>query len=341
MNESKPRISIIYPSFNGEPYLKKNLDSIKNLTNLNEIELIIVDNNSTDLTIKIIESYKNKIRIKLIKNKVNIGFAKGCNIGVINANGDFIFITNQDTIFPQNFFESLLIIYQKYKKEKEIIISPALVFNSNKIHYFGAKMHFLGFSYTTELGQPLPKNKSVNLTKRFSGATLFMKKNLFLELGKFDPRFFMYCEDTDLSLRALRREIPIYTTNITYLIHQKEDWFMSDFQYFLLERNRILTFIKNISEIKKIFPIFLLTELSLLFHSILLKKFKIRIAIYRNLFKHLKKLKVLRKNSRKESELISYHFFSKTLDPILIGEFQSLPVFRRLLKFFNLILKLI
>jgi GT2 family glycosyltransferase len=168
-----------------------------------------------------------------------------------------------------------------------------------------------------------------------------MKRYLYLELGKFDPLFFMYCEDTDLSLRALRKGIPIYTTNITYLIHQKEDWYMSDFQYYLLERNRILTFLKNINGIKKLFPIFLITELGLLFHSIILKKFKIRIAIYKNLFKNFKKLKEIRKNSRKQSEFLSYRVFSKTLDSILIGEFQTVPVFKRFLKFFNFLLKLI
>lgn len=339
MNELKVLISIIFPSFNGEPFLAQNLESIQKLANLNEIELIIIDNNSTDFSLRLIEAYKNKITIKLIKNKKNMGFAKACNIGVLNASGEFIFITNQDVIFPQNFFKSLLILYRKYKKDKEIIISPALIFNSNKIHYFGAKIHFLGFSYTPELGQALPENKMVKLTKRLSGATLFMKKKLFLDLGKFDPTFFMYCEDTDLSLRALRKGIPIYTTNITHLIHQKEEWVLSDFQYYLLERNRIFTFFKNIAEIKKLFPIFLLTELSLTFHSFMLKKFKIRVAIYRDLFCHLKKIKEMRKNSKKESELISYRLFSKTLDSILIGKFQSLPALRRFLNIFNFILK--
>ena len=189
MNEKKPQISIVYPSFNGEPYLKKNLDSIKNLTNLDEVELVIVDNNSTDLTIKLIESYKNKIKIKLINKKINIGFAKGCNIGVINASGEFIFITNQDTIFPQNFFESLLNIYRKYKKEKEIIISPALVFNSNKIHYFGAKLHFLGFSYTPNMYKKIPKKHSTFKTLKAAGCSIFMKKNTFLNLNGYDSFF--------------------------------------------------------------------------------------------------------------------------------------------------------
>ena len=45
MNTDNPKISIIFPSYNGERFLKRNLDSIKNLSNLNEIELIIIDNN--------------------------------------------------------------------------------------------------------------------------------------------------------------------------------------------------------------------------------------------------------------------------------------------------------
>ena len=98
MNYLNLRISIIFPSYNGENYLIRNLDSIKKLNNLNEIELVIIDNNSNDSSIKIIESYKKNIQIKLIKGNTNLGFSKACNIGALNAEGEFIFITNQLSI---------------------------------------------------------------------------------------------------------------------------------------------------------------------------------------------------------------------------------------------------
>ena len=113
----KPRVSIVFPSYNGVGYLKKNLDSIKNLKNNDEIELVIVDNMSIDSSISVIKSYERDINIKLIENKFNEGFAEACNSGVKNSNGEFVFITNQDVIFPPEFFEKLATFYKK-KLEK-------------------------------------------------------------------------------------------------------------------------------------------------------------------------------------------------------------------------------
>ncbi len=77
-NKLDPKISIIFPLFNGEKFLKRNLDSIRNLYNLENLELVIIDNNSNDSGIKVIESYNKYLNIKLIKNNKNMGFAKAC-----------------------------------------------------------------------------------------------------------------------------------------------------------------------------------------------------------------------------------------------------------------------
>lgn len=341
MNNVNLRISIIFPSYNGENYLIRNLDSIKKLNSLNEIELVVIDNNSNDSSIEIIESYKKNIQIKLIKGNTNLGFCKACNIGALNAEGEFIFITNQDVIFPPEFFSKLINIYNNLKKEKEIILSPAIVFENHTIHYFGAENHFLGFSYTPNLGQKLPKEKVVNPTQRISGGSLFIKKSLFLDKGAFDSHFFMYYEDTDFSLRMLRNGLKMYTTNDPFLIHQKEDWTISDFRYYLLERNRFILLIKNINNLKKLVPFLLITEVILILHSVVIKKFKLRVMLYAELILKMKFLKNLRKKSKQEIALLPYENFSKTLDPVLLGDLRHVKAFNTFLKIFSSFLNLI
>lgn len=341
MDQSKLKFSIIFPCFNGEKFLKRNLDSVKNLSNLNEIELIVVDNNSTDSSLKIIKSYKNDIDIKIYRLNKNYGFAKACNIGVSKSKGEFIFITNQDVIFPPSFFQKLLKIYKKYKKNEEIIISPALVFESDGIHYFGAKTHFLGFSYTPEVSQKLPTKRIIKLTPRFSGCTLFVKKKLFLDAGGFDNHFFMYYEDTDLSLRFLRRNLKIYTTNDPFLIHQQHVLTLTNFRYYLLERNRFIVLFKNISKINKLIPFFLISEFFLSIQSILIGRFSLKVRIYCELLFHLKFFLKLRKKSKKEMKLLPYQKLSKTLDPILIADVKNLLFFKHFLRLFNSLLKLV
>ena len=107
MDNSKSLISIVFPSYNGAYYIKKNLESLQKISNLDEIEIVIVDNNSEDSTKEIIKSFKN-LNIKLIELKDNYGFPKACNLGAINASGKYLFITNQDMVFPKDFFIVLL-----------------------------------------------------------------------------------------------------------------------------------------------------------------------------------------------------------------------------------------
>ncbi|MHA2129298.1 MAG: glycosyltransferase family 2 protein [Promethearchaeota archaeon] len=340
MQNTNPKISIVFPSYNGVKYLKRNLDSIKSLNNLNEIELVIIDNMSRDSSIKVIKSYAKKINIKLIENALNEGFAEGCNSGVQNSEGEFVFITNQDVIFPPDFFKKLLKIYYNYDKTHEVILSPALVFESGRIHYYGAKNHFLGFSYTPQLGENLPKEKKIKKTQRFCGGSLFIKKNVFLKMGGFDREYFMYHEDTDLSLKILRNGAKIYTTNDPFLIHQKERHKINKFQYFYLERNRFIILIKNVKDIKKLMPYLVITEVILILHSLFIKKFKIRLRVYIEIMHNFKRFKKLRKKSRKEMQLFSYQNLSKILDPVLLGNLKRISFFRTFLKALNRLFKL-
>ena len=341
MKNKDPQISIIFPTYNDEKFLFLNLNSICNLKNLDKLELIIIDNNSKDSSVEIILKFSKLINIKLIKLNTNVGFAKACNIGASKAKGKFLFITNQDVIFQISFFEIILKIYNKLKYEEEIIISPAIIFENNGIHYFGAKIHLLGFTYTKEMYQNLPKHQIIRKTQRFSGGSLFIKTGLFIKLGGFDNTFFMYNEDTDLSLKCLRNGIKIYTTNQTFLIHQKHSMEFSDFKYYLYERNRILSFFKNINDFKKLIPFFILSESAILFHSILIKKFKFRIRIYYELFSNIKLIKFIRRKSRSELALLPYQYLSKSLDSLLVKDLKFFNFYEKLIKKFNNILELI
>jgi len=339
MNNSHPKISIIFPSYNGENVIFKNLKSIEKLENLNEIELVIIDNNSIDSTKEIIKSFKN-ININLIEADDNLGFAKACNIGAIKAKGEFIFITNQDVAFPTDFFKILLNIYERKKKNQELIISPALVFPGNYINYFGAKIHFLGFSYTPDMYQAITKKNLTFKTRKISGCTTFMKRKLFIELNGFEPYFFMYHEDTDFSLRALRNNISIYTTNETLLIHQKINMSINNFTYYYIERNRYICLYKNLVSINSLIPFLLISEIMLIFQAIITRKLRIRLRIYKFLMQNIVNIKHLRSTkANRRNQMIKKKNLDSHLDPIVLGKFPShVKIFKYFLKIINLIL---
>ena len=92
----KPKISVVMPVYNSEKFLRESIESILNQT-FKDFELIILNDCSTDGSLKIIKSYKDK-RIKLIENKKNIGTVKTRNVGLRAAKGEYVAIMDSDDV---------------------------------------------------------------------------------------------------------------------------------------------------------------------------------------------------------------------------------------------------
>ena len=99
-------VSIILVNFNGEDVLVDCLNSLEKFIPNECCEIILVDNNSQDNSVDLIES--KFPRIKLIKLPKNIGFGAGNNVGAREAKGNFLFLLNTDTIITSNFLPHLL-----------------------------------------------------------------------------------------------------------------------------------------------------------------------------------------------------------------------------------------
>ena len=112
MSTQNPKVSIIIPIYNVENYLRQCLDSAINQT-LKDIEIICVNDGSTDTSLQIINEYANKDnRIKII-NKTNGGLSSARNAGLKIAQGEFIGFLDSDDYLDLNFYKSL------YKRAKE------------------------------------------------------------------------------------------------------------------------------------------------------------------------------------------------------------------------------
>lgn len=101
-------ISIAMATYNGERFLRSQLDSILSQT-YHDIELIICDDNSTDSTRLILQDYeKNNSRIKLYFNESNLGFIKNFEKAISLCSGDYIALSDQDDIWEEYKLEHLL-----------------------------------------------------------------------------------------------------------------------------------------------------------------------------------------------------------------------------------------
>ena len=126
------KVSIIVPIYNTEKYIKECLESIIKQTYRN-IEIIIINDGSTDNSEDIIEQYKDKdSRINIIKQK-NLGVSYSRNIGINAATGDYIMFVDSDDIIIENYIEQMMDILKKDKLD--IIKSSYKKFNNNTSIY--------------------------------------------------------------------------------------------------------------------------------------------------------------------------------------------------------------
>ena len=121
-----PKISVLVPIYNVEKYLEECLESIISQT-LQDIEVICINDGSTDGSLKIIKKYaKNDPRFVII-NKKNSGYGDSMNRGLAKATGEYIGIVESDDWVEKDMFESL------YSLAKE---NEAEVVKSNFYNYF-------------------------------------------------------------------------------------------------------------------------------------------------------------------------------------------------------------
>lgn len=194
MNFTNYKISVITATFNSQATIKQTLDSITSQDYLN-IEHIIVDGNSGDNTLKIIESYKpiyEEKNIKLVvSSKKDLGIYDAFNRGVELSSGDLIGFLNSDDFFAKN----------------NILSTINWAFNkpgNKKVETISANLEYIDSSY-----QIIRKLKGRSISKKdfkkgFHPAhpTFYARKEIFSKYGKFDLSY-QIAGDYELMLRFL------------------------------------------------------------------------------------------------------------------------------------------
>jgi glycosyltransferase involved in cell wall biosynthesis len=104
--QPNPKVSVIIPVYNAEPYLKRCLDSLVNQT-LKEIEIICIDDGSTDKSLDILNEYAAKDGRFIILKRQNGGAGAARNAGLKTARGEYIGFVDSDDYIDLNFFEKL------------------------------------------------------------------------------------------------------------------------------------------------------------------------------------------------------------------------------------------
>ena len=220
------KLSIIILSYNTAKLLSECLKSLKfEIRNLKfKIEVIVVDNNSSDESVKEIKNFKfdietslkiKNLKLKIIENENNFGFAKGNNIGLKEARGEYVLFLNSDTqVFPDSLKETVVFM-EDNPDVGALTVKTLLV--SGKMDpdcHRGFPTPWASITYFLGLEKLFPKCRICGQYHKFylnlnenheidsgAGAFMMVPKKVIDEVGGWDENYFFYGEDLDFYFR--------------------------------------------------------------------------------------------------------------------------------------------
>ncbi len=229
------KTSIIVVNTNEKRYVGNCLTSLLNLQS-QEIEIIVVDNGSTDGSVEYIA--KQFPSVKVVEAGKNLGFSGANNLGVQRATGTYLVFLNPDTTVEKGSIEALTLPLEKDPKIGLTTAKILLMATPDRINTCGNDVHFTGFGYLRGWQAPASSNNNVQEVCSVSGAAFAIPRALFTTLEGFDEAFFpIYVEDTDLSWRARIAGYRVIYVPDSVVSHDYKSGFGSD-KFFRLERNR-------------------------------------------------------------------------------------------------------
>lgn len=204
-----PTISVLIVAYNSEDFIEKCISSVLKYP---ISEIIVLDNNSTDGTVKKLERFGSDI--KLIKSEENLGFSKGNNKASKEASGDYLFFLNPDTEVEGS-IDELVKFYENTPDAG--IVAPKLIMQSGEVQesikklptVWGAFKEYI-LEVKNAYSQFVPEvSEPIEVEMAYAAAWL-VKKDFFRELGGFNEKFFLYYEDADFCKRIKNAGKKVY-----------------------------------------------------------------------------------------------------------------------------------
>ena len=201
-SESCPSVSVVVVNFNGKELLKRCLLTLSK-TDYPNYEIVVVDNASTDGSLaEIRRNFGSDQCIKVIENSENVGHAEGCNIGAQTTNGRYLVFLDSDTEFTaENWLWELVKLMENDASVGLAQAKLVLAGDKSCLDYVCVAVDALG-TWAANYG-----SKEDNLEDNLeilaaSAGCCIVRREVFNQVGGFDPDYFIYDDDTDFSLRV-------------------------------------------------------------------------------------------------------------------------------------------
>jgi GT2 family glycosyltransferase len=226
-------LSVIIVNYNVKYFLEQALLSVQKASQGLNVEVFVVDNNSSDGSVEMVK--KRFSEVQIIDNQENTGFAVANNQAYRIATGKYILLLNPDTVVAENTFQICYDFMEKNPAAGALgvrMIDGSGTFLPESKRGFPSP--FVAFCKTFGLASLFPRSKFFNQyylghlgefetceIDVLAGAFMYMRKEALEKVGMLDEAFFMYGEDIDLSYRIVKGGYKNYYLPTTSIIHYK------------------------------------------------------------------------------------------------------------------------
>ncbi len=193
-----PEVTVVIVNYNGGDYLRGCLASLAAQTFQN-FETIIVDNASNDNSLdRIVEK---PLRLAILKQTKNLGFAGGNNVGAKAGKGKWLALLNPDAEAAPDWLEAMMRALEQRPTHRMLASLQISLHDAAKLD--GAGDCYLAYGYAWRGGFGHPASSAPPAGECFApcGAAALYPREVFLEAGGFDERYFCYHEDVDIAFR--------------------------------------------------------------------------------------------------------------------------------------------
>jgi len=206
------------------------------------VDIILVDNASSEQGIDTVAALASQV--VLLKSACNVGFGRGNNIGIRwalqHTSCEFIFILNNDTTIQSDAIQKMEVFMDLHPNTGMVAPRILMMEASNTLWYGGGYVFWPKGSVRVP-GYRGSADSEIALTERevsfASGCAMFIRRDVFVEIGGFDPRYFMYEEDVEFCLRMSSLDWIIRYLPAAVVLHRGQGSTRSGEQNFLSVQN--------------------------------------------------------------------------------------------------------
>lgn len=235
-------VSVIIVNFNGRHSILRCLDTLYHSLDFDQI--IVIDNASTDGSADLVAAHFPDVH--LVRSQTNHGFGAACNLGAQLAQGEYFVFLNPDVYIQEGAISALVAPLQH---DPMIGLTTAKILLNQMdaakaiINACGNAIHVTGLTLCRGLGKPPTAFSEMEEVDAISGAAFAVRASVFRALQGFDEDFFLFMEDTDLSLRVRLSGLRCILVPSSIVLHDYS-LRLGRSKVFYQERNRYLMLFK-------------------------------------------------------------------------------------------------